>query len=429
MNFCKQGQYALFDVEQVRLPFWGSLAQTVAMHYLKTLYFILALAFITGCGGSSEDSPAPPKEEVSKELIPYQDTFPQAMFTSPTAVAGGSYSTEIMDNLVALLDATPDGATVYMSIYLFDYADLVDALERAAARGVNLHLMLDLSREDSQKSNPHTISQLKEKLPESTDLVIVDSDAGSTSINHNKFVLFSQITTATGSATNVIFQTSHNFILSGTRKMQDGIVLSHQGLYGAFQNYWQDMKQGAQQGMKAYDYKEYHDATKGITAYFLPKRRDSKSYGDDSTIEFLDRVEPSSAVIRIGMSDWTNARINIVEKLSELQDQGATIELVVKNSIDASVLDGLRALEDKGAYLKVYNMTESSQAKVNIHSKFMLIEGVWDGQQAQVLITGSHNFTGNALRYNNETMVLLKDHILYSDYINFFEELKTIQGL
>ncbi|TPE41052.1 phospholipase D-like domain-containing protein [Pontibacter mangrovi] len=400
------------------------------MHYLKTFLFISLLAFVSACGGGSEDSPATPKEEVSTELVPYQGTFPQAMFTSPAAVAGGSYSTEIMDNLVALIDATPDDATLYMSIYLFDYKDLVEALERAAARGVELHLMLDLSREDSQKTNPYTIDQLKTKLPENTDLVIVDSDASATAINHNKFVLFSKLTTQAGSATNVVLQTSHNFVLSGTRKMQDGVVLSHEGLYQAFKSYWEDMKKGAKQGMKNFSYREFHDEAAGVSAYFLPKRQNGEAYGEDAVIELLDRItDPATATVRIGMSDWTATRINVVEKLGELHEQGATIELVVKSSIDADVLRGLRTLEEKGVYLKVYNMTESGQAKVNIHSKFMLIEGEWEGEQAQVLVTGSHNFTLNALRNNNETILLLKNSALYNDYIAYYTALKAAPGL
>ncbi|WP_266202345.1 phospholipase D-like domain-containing protein [Pontibacter kalidii] len=335
-----------------------------------------------------------------------------------------------MDRLIALIDAGQKGSSIHISIYLFDYAELVDALDRADARGVKLHLILDLSREESQKSNPYTINQLKTKLSENAELVIVESDAGSIAINHNKFALFSEVITEDGEVANLVMQTSHNLILSGTRKVQDAVFLPHKGLYEAYLDYWQDMKQRAQQGMKDYSYSEYHDSETNVSAYFLPKRRGGTAYGDDTIIEFLNKVtDPSSAVVRIGMSDWTSSRLNIVEKLEELLDEGATIELVVKSSISEDILAGLRALEEKGAYLKVYNMTESGQLKVNIHAKFMLIEGMWEGENSNILITGSHNFTQNALRNNNEAILLLKNHDLYSTYTSYFEALKSIPGL
>ncbi|WP_276496617.1 phospholipase D-like domain-containing protein [Pontibacter litorisediminis] len=399
------------------------------MQYLRLLFVYIFLFLISACS-SSDDEPDTPQPELPAAAKPVTASFPEAVFTSPDKLSRGTSSTEILDRLIALIDATPEGAEIHISIYMFDYAELVDALERADARGVKLHLMLDLSREESQKINPYTIKQLKAKLSENAELVVVDSDAGSIAINHNKFVLFSKVLTQAGEATDLVLQTSHNFILSGTRKVQDAVFLTHKGLYGAYLGYWQDMKQRAQQGMTGYNYTEYHDPAAGISAYFLPKRREGAAYGEDSIIELLQKItEPSGAVIRIGMSDWTSSRMNIVEKLAELLDQGATIELVVKSSISEDILAGLRALEEKGAYLKVYNMTESSKLQVNIHAKFLLIEGAWEGENANIVITGSHNFTQNALRNNNETMLLLKDHALYDTYTAYFEELKAIPGL
>lgn len=357
-------------------------------------------------------------------------SFPEAVFTDPAKVVRGVSSTEIMDRLIALVDASPRNSAIYISIFQFEYPALVAALKRADARGVALHIMLDLSREESMAYNPATIDDLKTNLSENAELVVVESDAGSIAINHNKFALFSELATTAGGARNVVFQTSHNFTLAGTRKAQDAVIIPHQGLYQAYLSYWQDMKKGAQQGMKDYNYQEFHDPAAGVSAFFLPKRRNGGAYGEDAIIELLDQIsQPATATVRIGMSDWVSSRMNIVLKLEELLQQGAHLELVVKSSISEDILSGLRALEAKGAFLKVLNMTESSRQKVNIHSKFILIEGVWDGSQTKLLQTGSHNFTQNALRYNNETILLLKDHPLYSQYTSFFEELKSLPGL
>jgi phosphatidylserine/phosphatidylglycerophosphate/cardiolipin synthase-like enzyme len=127
------------------------------------------------------------------------------------------------------------------------------------------------------------------------------------------------------------------------------------------------------------------------------------------------------------MSDWTATRKNIVDKLAVLQSQGAKIEVIAKSSIDSEILIALEQLRIKGAYVKVLNMTDNSKPKMNIHSKFMLLTGTWKGKEnTRILITGSHNFTLNALRNNNETIVLLQDSPLFSSYENMFATIKTI---
>src|SRR5690606_39302597 len=108
------------------------------------------------------------------------------------------------------------------------------------------------------------------------DVVIVTNDAGNIAINHNKFALFSKIETSTGEEENVIFQTSHNFTVADSRKIQDAVVLEDQALYNAFKQYWEDIKIRAVVGMAFFDYREYIDETKGIYAYFLPKRKNNQ---------------------------------------------------------------------------------------------------------------------------------------------------------
>jgi phosphatidylserine/phosphatidylglycerophosphate/cardiolipin synthase-like enzyme len=182
--------------------------------------------------------------------------------------------------------------------------------------------------------------------------------------------------------------------------------------------------------MKDFEYREYKDNAAGIEAHFLPKRKEGVAYGGDSIIELLDEIEnPASATVRVGMSDWTSTRMNIVEKLTELRSQGAKVEVIVKSSIADEILVALRELEKQGAYLKVYNMTSSSQTKVNIHSKFILIDGSLKGKKTKLLLTGSHNFTQNALRNNNEVMLKLWDSPLYQTYETTFSQLKNIPGI
>ncbi len=398
---------------------------------LKPKYYLIALLFLLiSCKDEKQQTPTPEVPE-TETITPVNATFPDAIFTDVNKIKQGATSLTILDRLVALVNATPKDASLHLSIFLFDYPPLIEALKKASERGVKLHVMMDLGREESQEMNPLTYHELKRALEaKGGEVISVKNDASSIAINHNKFAIFSEVETTSGIVQNLVFQTSHNFTVEDAVKFQDAVMLADGGLYQSYKTYWADMQAKAGSGMKDYYYKEYSDASTGINAYFMPKRRNGVVYGDDTIIEFLnDITEPATATIKIGMSDWTSTRLNIVEKLAELQAKGARIELVVKNKIDDNILAGLRELESKGAFLRVYNLTDASKPKVNIHSKFILIQGNWRGANTNVLITGSHNFTNNALRNNNEAMLLLKNHKLFTDYSNYFESLKAVPGI
>lgn len=393
----------------------------------KIVYCFVGLFFIiASCKKNPDDS-----ANKLAQVIPLQSPVPDAFFTDLSKVGNGLASPVIMDRLIAMLDAAPQGSSVSLCIFEFDHAGVIDALKRASDRGVILRLMIDMSREETIAQNPPTISKLRSFINSSSEVVVIKSDAGTSSINHNKFVLFSQLETKSGKVENVIFQTSHNFTVDDTKKIQDVVILSQKGLYDAYLAYWNDMKAKAENGMKDYYYKEYDNPVTGLTACFFPRRRDGATYGADNIIEILDAItEPATALIRIGMSDWVASRINIVQKLDELLAQGATIEVIVKSKADQEILDGLENLRIKGAYVKIYNLTYSNQVKINIHSKFMLIRGEWKGEQCDLLVTGSHNFTTNALRYNNEALLILKNHNdFFSTYMKVYDDMKKLPGL
>jgi hypothetical protein len=321
----------------------------------------------------------------------------------------------------------------FISIYAFQgFKPLVNALQRAHTRNVSLHIMFDMGKHNESlvTKNSATVSDLMKFIGEDVEIVLVESDAGSISINHNKFILFSELATNNGIEENVIFQTSHNFTESDRYRIQDAVTLSHEGLYESYFKYWQDMKTLASTGMKNFEYREYHDPDAGITAFFYPKRKDGVPFGEDTIIEILNDIsDPASSIIKIGMSGWTNSRVSIVEKLDELIDKGATIEVITKSSIGPDVFQGLKQLEQKGAYVKIYNMKDPDQQRINIHSKFMMIEGPWRGEMTNLVLTGSQNFSINALKNNSETSLLFKGHQFFPIYSDYFEKLKLLPGV
>ncbi|WP_181308660.1 phospholipase D-like domain-containing protein [Rufibacter sp. XAAS-G3-1] len=388
------------------------------------LAFLLLLFAFSAC--KTEDDPVK-----SEGVTPYSASLNDLIFTKLDQVGSGITSPVIMDRLVSMIDAAPEQSSLHLSIFGFTHSGVISALKRASERNVNLHIMVDMSREETQAENPPTVNEIRGFLKPNSEIVIVTSDAGGSSINHNKFVIFSELNTPDGKAENMVFQTSHNFTEADSKKIQEATVLSNKGLYQAYLSYWNDMKAKAASGMKNFEYREFEDPSAGITAYFFPKRKDGKNYGTDTVIDILNQItEPSTALIRVGMSDWSAARMNVVDKLESLIDQGATVEVIAKSTAAPEIQVALNDLKKKGAYIKIYNLTLSNQLKINNHSKFMLIKGKVKGEQATLVLTGTHNYTGNAVYYNNEVILLFKNNKPFFDsFMTYYNEMKKLPGI
>jgi phosphatidylserine/phosphatidylglycerophosphate/cardiolipin synthase-like enzyme len=60
----------------------------------------------------------------------------------------------------------------------------------------------------------------------------------------------------------------------------------------------------------------------------------------------------------------------------------------------------------------------------------MLIDRTYKGEKCTLVITGSPNFTTNALRNNNEAMIMLKNNkSIYDTYTSYYTEMKKLEGI
>jgi phosphatidylserine/phosphatidylglycerophosphate/cardiolipin synthase-like enzyme len=292
------------------------------------------------------------------------------------------------------------------------------------------------------KTNMPTIKTLKAIAPD-IDIVKIDNGIQNGAINHNKFTLFSDISTKGGKAKNVVFTSSDNLSPHQQELIQNAAILSDKGLYQAYLGYWQAMKKLADRKMKNYTFKKYSDPDAGIWAYFFPKRKNGNVFGPDPIIKVLDGItDPSSATIQIEMPFWTKYRmrtdvsldgISIVGKLSKLMKQGAKVEAVVRSNVDNH--DSLVALAHQGAFIKMYNYSDVPNVKqIGLHSKVMLIQGEWHGNKTKLAIVGSQNFGGRPLiASNNNTLVLSSYHFKHPQFFKLYEdnfnELKKLSGV
>lgn len=178
---------------------------------------------------------------------PLDGILPTAVFTDPILIVQDKHSKAIILYLGSLINATPKDASIYMSVYLFKgEPGLITAIRNANDRGVKVHVMFDRSHSDY---NDPTVAKLT-SISKNIDVVSFYNDISSGSINHNKFALFSALSTTSGDIKNVVFTSSENWTPGTEQKIQNAVILSKEGLYDAFLQYWKDLKSHADHDME-----------------------------------------------------------------------------------------------------------------------------------------------------------------------------------
>src|SRR5690625_852880 len=316
---------------------------------MKLKYLTLSLLFLItfACGENKKELSDNDHSDTVQTRAPNPNPvdIEYAIFTDPALTASKTSDTRIMDSLIQYLNYTPKGADVYISIYLFYYKPVVNAIKTASGKGVNVHVLIDESRNGKEK-NISTYRQLKNTLREPSTLQWVFNDAassGTEAINHEKYVLFSEVHLEQGVAKNLVFATSHNFILNGTKKAQDAIVMTNEELYNVFLNNWKEVASRAQSGMKDFTY-TIKNVGDSITVFFFPRRENGKWDGKNTILEQLDKLsEYNKDTIRVLMASWSGkSGVKIAERLTELQTKGVTVQVIARSSSSDAVKSALQ---------------------------------------------------------------------------------------
>jgi hypothetical protein len=85
--------------------------------FFKFYFFIILLLLSFGC---QENDDMPVQEEIIPSPVkPLSITLPEAIFTEPARIKDGMKSTVIYDRVTELVDATPEDASIYISIYQY----------------------------------------------------------------------------------------------------------------------------------------------------------------------------------------------------------------------------------------------------------------------------------------------------------------------
>ncbi|WP_068471570.1 phospholipase D-like domain-containing protein [Saccharicrinis aurantiacus] len=346
----------------------------------------------------------------------YQTQF---IFNDAQTILEGKGDRVIFNSFMQLLNQTPVGADVYISIYMFDDVELAHAINNAKHRGVNVHIQVDQSRESSLECNQEVISILNKEFSDFTVL----NNATKSSINHNKFALFSEISKDGHNYQNIVFQTSSNFMDESTYKFQDAQVFQSEILYGAYRDYFKKINAFSKSGsMLDFEYYTATDSALNLSVQFYPKRSKGKNHKGDCLIDIMDQIDlDNEGELLVNMSAWTGTRKSIFSKLKEIAASDIELTVITKSSNSKVVLEQLALVEQAGA--NVIILDYYGTPKQNTHMKVLTFKGAINNKPACFVVSGTHNITNNALRYNNETLLYFTDAKVYDIYNKFHTDL------
>jgi phosphatidylserine/phosphatidylglycerophosphate/cardiolipin synthase-like enzyme len=365
----------------------------------------------------------------------------EALFAVPLANGAGDSTLE--DKVVQLIGQAPKGSHIRVALYHFTHTRPARALVDAFQRGVLVDVILDKQEnlatagetfapgEDEPGVSADDGDDEADSLEESADDDLAAAATGFNSaveilrkglpaanlilctrgdgacqgnhINHNKMFLFSSL--SDGSKT-VVVQSSANLT---TFKLHNNLVISRndKALYDGYVQVWNALKARKQN-------LDFYRSVKGAhtIGYFYPRAE------GDTILSVLDNVKCTSASkIRIAMAFFTDGRKPIADKLVGLERAGCDVQVVMRKAGPQSSAKIIKELKD--GHIKVGLYPDSKGA--NIHSKYLLIDSKYDTAGAfvtrKLVYTGSHNYTGGALRNNDETLLRVDNAAVFAQFL------------
>ncbi len=361
-------------------------------------------------GGAVEDvgdDLADVGEDVGEDVEPEEpepswERF-EAFFNEPE---GGQNDGILETALIDLLAMAEPGSSVRGAFYTWTRTGVAQAFVDAYDAGVDVRLVVGNNNFDADTGAPNGAMQLLlDGLGD--DRLTVCSEGQSSGgcigdgIQHNKFALFSSLSDG---STEVVFQSSANPTSPQRRSFNNVVVIREDGgLYEAYLGYWEDLR--AQQ--RDLNYYRSFVGDHRTKAYFFPRA------SGDTIVNVLNNITcDGDSEIHLGMARFTNPRVAIAETLAARAAEGCEVSVLVREGFTSASV--IAALSAPGIYLGVF----PDGAEHAVHSKYLLVRAPYgSAARRQYLVwTGSHNYTGPALRNHDETLLKIEDQGLYEAF-------------
>jgi phosphatidylserine/phosphatidylglycerophosphate/cardiolipin synthase-like enzyme len=356
---------------------------------------LTACVLAAGLGARSAAAGADPAPKTAPKTGP--------IFNSP--VSGAAKQEAISSRIAGLIAGTPKGGQIAIAMYHFSSLDTAAQLIAAARRQVSVHVVLD------HESTAFTAyKRLKRGLGGDTKkpswVVVCDEDRGciGPEFNHNKFFLFS----STRGARDMVVQTSAN-ATDAARDTQwnDALVLQNPAVYAAYLAYFRDLTARRHSP-------NYHRTVQAgkYRLDFFPWAK------GDPISQALDQVSCAGGTyIKLSLGHFTWEPI--ARRLWELDNAGCRVQ-VVFDIVGRAAIDALTKKGGKYGNPETRYLTEGGRTTY-VHSKYLLIDGLYQGRPQKVVFMGSNNYTTVGFHGHDEAMITVADPQLESRYVGNFD--------
>ncbi|MGW7364509.1 phospholipase D-like domain-containing protein [Streptomyces sp. NPDC054841] len=346
----------------------------------------------------------------------------------------------IRDHIIGLIDTAAAGSTITVSMYTFTENPVTDALVAAKGRGVNVKVILDhtsstmvggeYARLATGLGTDRTQPSWVYACPANRGCIgtrVLPGDDGA--INHNKFFLFSSV----GGTDKVVVQASANMTnTQRTDLFNNAVTIPDAGLYDIYQAYFADLLAYGTSGSGLDHYYEtpISATNPAYKAYFFPRKETSgTTYKTDPATDtvklILDKVD-CSAGSEVRMAANLFYRDHVASKLVSMVNAGCSVILAA----DGNPNGGGTGTPSMGATVegiisgKLTQRVECWETppagrteKIGLHSKYLLVNGKYDGVAGKKIVwTGSHNYSWQALRANDETLLKIDNAAVYDQF-------------
>ena len=351
-----------------------------------------------------------------------------AHFTNPREHDGRDKT--IHDEVVRLVDAAPAGSTIRGTIYSLSVQPVARALVAAEQRGVTVLVLADGDNATSSSPAVEILRQLHGvrfcswapaaygSARRSGGACVSTSDAGDL---HVKMFTFSETTDPDGvprsdvswfGSANLTYATGSDQFNNAVTVYDDADLAS--GLNHYFTDLWDRRRRPGD---------DYFDAASGRGRQVAPSgtlhASPEGARQTDTVVSLLDDLTPDRRCeIRIGMSFVTAARPALLRFVTDARARGCRVQMVVGSSGGAIRMprDVHRTLTGAGVSIRRVS---------GLHDKYFAVHAKYGRTYQHRVYTGSQNWSGGALRSNDEIFVGLApevgaEHPLYDGYAAHF---------
>lgn len=377
-----------------------------------------------------------------------------AVFNDPTGTT--AQQSAVFTQLIDLINAVPAGETIRGSIFEMEDMDVANALLAAYRRGVDVKMIVDQQTVAGDSRDGHPAWDALSNA--STGLGTDDAKASyivacndqfpsarrgciatpppNPSYNHNKFFVFSKIGPFSDgtSYTDVVFQSSSNLnYWYKEDTYNDSVTFTDPTVYNGYVKVHND-ERTLRYNAKGND-SYYWSTPTGSTyrAFYFP--RGDSSYNNPSTdtvVNILNGMtckytgsdgKAHTTAIKVAMFQFLTSRQQVATALAGLAKKGCSIDVLYSES-DSTVQS---ALTSAGVHSTQCSFDHNG-IDIRTHTKLWLVDGMYDGGTTPRVYTGSHNWTGSALRSADETMLRISSATYYAQYLAFFNKLSAACG-